>query len=77
MTALALPTRRDEDFRYADLGALALLWPIEPERFVLEADEEAGLSIIHTGADPVVREIELDLAAGAKFALHLLNAGTA
>ena len=76
MTALALPTRRDEDFRYADLGALALLWPIEPERFVLEADEEAGLSIIHTGADPVVREIELDLAAGAKFALHLLNAGT-
>ncbi len=72
-----IPTRRDEDFRYADLAALAPLWPVEPERFVLEAEEEAGLAIIHTGADPVVREIELDLAAGAKVALHLLNAGTA
>ncbi|MCB2057820.1 MAG: SufD family Fe-S cluster assembly protein [Novosphingobium sp.] len=77
MTALALPTRRDEDFRYADLAALAPLWPVEPERFVLEADEEAGLAIVHTGADPMVREIELDLAAGAKLALHLLNAGPA
>ena len=72
MTALALPARRQEDFRYADLAALAPLWPVEPERFVLEAEEEAGLSIIHTASDPLVREIELDL-----FALHLLNAGSA
>jgi Fe-S cluster assembly protein SufD len=77
MTALAFPTRRQEGFRYADLAALTPLWPVEPDHFVLEAEEEAGLSIIHTGSDPLVREIEVDLATGAKFALHLLNAGSA
>ncbi|MFM5955458.1 MAG: SufD family Fe-S cluster assembly protein [Novosphingobium sp.] len=75
--ALALPTRRDEDFRYADFDALAPLWPVAVERIALEAGEQRGLAIIHTGSEPLARDLTIDLAAGASFALHLLNAGGA
>ncbi len=73
--ALALPTRRDEDFRYADLAALEALWPVAPQRIVLGAGERGAEAVIHTGADPVARDIVVELGAGASFALHLLNAG--
>lgn len=73
--ALALPTRRSEDYRYADLAALEPLWPIAPERIVLGAGEEGALAIVHTGEAAVARDLEIHLEAGAKFALHLLDAG--
>lgn len=75
--ALALPTRRDEDFRYADLAALAPLWPVAPQRIVLGAGERGAEAVIHTGAEAVARDIVIELGAGASFALHLLNAGGA
>ena len=75
--ALALPTRRDEAFRYADLASLAPLWPVVAERIVLGAGEERAVAIAHTGDQPLARELVVELAAGAKFALHLLGAGTA
>jgi Fe-S cluster assembly protein SufD len=75
--ALALPTRRDEAFRYADLASLAPLWPVAAERIVLGAGEERAVAIAHTGHQPLARELVVELAAGAKFALHLLGAGTA
>lgn len=75
--ALALPTRRDEAFRYADLASLAPLWPVAAERIVLGAGEERAVAIAHTGDQPLARELVVELAAGAKFALHLLGAGTA
>lgn len=73
--ALALPTRRSEDYRYADLAALEPLWPIAPERIVLGAGEEGALAIVHTGEAAVARDLEIHLEAGAQFALHLLDAG--
>ena len=73
---LALPTRRDEDFRYADLAALAPLWPVAQQRIVLGAGEAGAEAMIHTEADPVAREIAIELGAGARFALHLLSAGS-
>jgi Fe-S cluster assembly protein SufD len=75
--ALAIPTRRDEAFRYADLSALAPLWPVSEERIVLGAGEVRALAITHTGDQPLARELVVELAAGAKFSLHLLGAGTA
>lgn len=75
--ALALPTRRDEAFRYADLASLAPLWPVVAERIVLGAGEERTIAIAHTSDQPLARELVVELAAGAKFALHLLGAGTA
>jgi Fe-S cluster assembly protein SufD len=77
MTALALPTHRDEAFRYADLAVLAPLWPVAVERIVLGAGEERALTIVETGAQPFARELAVVLGAGARFALHILNAPAA
>ena len=39
MTSAALPTRRDEAYRYADLAALAPLWPVAVETIAVGAGE--------------------------------------
>lgn len=76
MTALALPTRRDEDFRYADLAALAPLWPVLVETIDVAAGETGALTIV-ASADAPVRSLAIALGAGAKFDLRILNAGLA
>lgn len=75
--ARALPTRRDEDFRYADLAALAPLWPVVAEEIVVAPGEERALTIVNAGAGAAVRDLSIRLAAGAKLALHVLNASPA
>lgn len=67
----ALPTRKDELFRYADLAALERVWPVAVETIALGAGEVRALSIVNMG----VRELSLTLAAGASLDLHVLNAG--
>ena len=76
-TALALPSRKDEDFRYAELDALAPLWPVAVERSVLAAGEERALTLVETGAIPVVRELAVTLASGAKLDLRILSSASA
>lgn len=73
MTAVALPTRRHEDFRYADLDALAPLWPVAVERIALAPGEERTLALVETGTVPKARELAIALGAGAKFDLRVLN----
>lgn len=75
--ALPLPTRRDEDYRYADLVALETAWPVSEERIVLAAEETRAMAIVHVGEAPVARDLVVELGAGARFALHLLDAGQA
>jgi Fe-S cluster assembly protein SufD len=75
-TAAILPTRRDEDFRYADLEALAPLWPVAAERIVLAPGEERALTLVATGASPVARELAVVLGEGAKFDLRVLSAAS-
>lgn len=75
--ALALPTRKDEDFRYADLAALAPLWPVPVEEIAVSAGDSRALTITNTGADATARELSIHLAPGAKLALHVLNATSA
>lgn len=72
----ALPTRRDEAWRYADLDAVARLWPLPaPERILVPADESFARAIVQdTGG---VQQIDLVLEAGAEAALHILNFGGA
>jgi Fe-S cluster assembly protein SufD len=77
MAAAALPNRRDEDFRYADLDALAPLWPVAVERIVLAPGEERALTLVEAGDTPVARELAVTLAAGATFDLRILNTGSA
>ncbi|MFM5949136.1 MAG: SufD family Fe-S cluster assembly protein [Novosphingobium sp.] len=69
--AALLPTRKDEDFRYADLAALERVWPVAVESIALGEGEHRALSIVNMG----VRELAIVLAPGASLDLHVLNAG--
>jgi Fe-S cluster assembly protein SufD len=74
-TAL-LPTRRDEDFRYADLGALERVWPVEVEEIAVPAGEVCERVIVPEG-EAVARHLAITLAPGASLDLRVLNAGHA
>lgn len=75
--ALALPTRKDEDFRYADLDALGTVWPVVTEAIALAPGEERSLEIVETGSATVARHLSLTLGAGARADLRVLLAGPA
>ena len=72
-----LPTRKDEEFRYADLTALAGLWPVAPEDITVASGEASASSIVELGDANVAREIAITLDAGAHYDLRILNAGPA
>lgn len=74
---LALPTRRDEAFRYSDVDALARVWPVAAERIHIGAGESLEHAIVNLtdAEDVVVRHLEIVLEPGAKCALRVLNAG--
>jgi Fe-S cluster assembly protein SufD len=73
----ALPTRKDEAFRYADLAALAPLWPVAVERIVVPAGGARTETIVASGDAATVRELAIVLEAGAAFDLRILSAGSA
>lgn len=76
MTALALPTRKDEVWRYADLGALAQLWPLSaPESVRVAAGEHFARALVLDQGGVV--QLALELEAGATAAVHALNMGSA
>lgn len=77
MDALALPTRRDEAYRYADLKALAPLWPIAVETIHVAASENGALTVIANGNQATARHLAITLDAGATFDLRVLNICTA
>jgi len=74
---LALPTRRDEAFRYADIAALADVWPVAREEIAVAAGESGALTITDSGSVsgsvPVARNLTIALEAGASFDLRILN----
>ena len=72
-----LPTRKDEDFRYADLAALAPLWPVAVEQHAVAAGESLALEVSETGSVVVARHLAITLAAGASADLRILIAGPA
>jgi Fe-S cluster assembly protein SufD len=72
-----LPTKRDEAFRYADLEALAPLWPVAVQEIHVAAGRSEALAITAMRDVPEVREIAITLEDGANFDLRVLNAGGA
>jgi len=69
----ALPTRRDEAWRYSDLDAVARLWPV-PAPTVM--DVAAGESDArHLVAEAGIHDFAITLGAGARMDFHVLNAG--
>ena len=71
---LALPTRAEEAWRYADLAALESVWPPVPETIVLAAGESGACALVLDGTDTLVRDITITLGEGAEFSFHVLNA---
>ena len=71
----ALPTRKLEAFRYADIDALASVWTslAPPERIEIAAQQKLQQIWLPDGEDIEVRRAEIVVEAGAEFALFALN----
>ncbi len=78
MTALALPTRRDEAWRYSDLEAVASVWPLPaPVEIRVGAGENAAQQFLqHSATNAVaVQDYRIVVEPRARFDFHLLNIG--
>ena len=74
----AVPTRRDEAWRYSDLEALGRVWPVPvPDKIIVAAGESRQVSLVQDApADQViVRDYVIEVGVGASFAMQLVNAG--
>jgi Fe-S cluster assembly protein SufD len=72
--ALALPTRKSEEFRYADIDALAKLWPLpQPERIVVPAGTPFSRALV-LDSGGVVR-LSLVVEAHGVARMHFINFG--
>ncbi len=71
----ALPTRKLEAYRYADIGALSSVWSelTHPERVEIAAQQKLQQVWLPDGEDVQVRRVEITLAAGASASIFALN----
>lgn len=71
----ALPTRKLEAFRYADIDALASVWSelAAPEIIIIAAQQRLQQIWLPNGEDVQVRRVELTLHAGALASIFALN----
>jgi len=71
----ALPSRRDEAFRYADIDALASVWRdlSPPETLQIAAQQKLQQIWLPGGGDIEVRRAQITLEAGAEYSLFALN----
>jgi Fe-S cluster assembly protein SufD len=71
----ALPTRKLEAFRYADIDALASVWSelAAPERVQIAAHNKVQQIWLPNGDAIEIRRAEIRLEAGAQFSLFALN----
>ena len=74
MTA-PFPTRRQEEWRYADLDALKPVWEqlAEPLTLTVAAGESVEEVWLPTGDDVQVKRMQIALGKGAKASLFVLN----
>ena len=71
----ALPTRKDEAFRYADIDALASVWSAlaPPASVIIGARQKLQQIWLPNGDDVQVRRLELTLERGASARIFALN----
>ncbi|MEG8222025.1 SufD family Fe-S cluster assembly protein [Sphingomonas sp. HH69] len=78
MASAALPTRRQEDWRYSDLEALASLWPLPaPTRINVATGDTANHHLLQDAAEgaAAVHDYVITVADDARCDFHLLNIG--
>ncbi len=68
----ALPTRRDEAWRYSDHAAVARLWPVRPATEIVVATGKNAAQ--HLIAASGIHDFAITLHAGARMDFHVLNA---
>lgn len=74
----ALPTRRDEAWRYSDVDAAASIWPVAaPEVIAVPAGETLNRVIVQDAAPGAVAILDfvVRLGEGATANVHVLNTG--
>jgi Fe-S cluster assembly protein SufD len=70
----ALPTRRDEEWRYSDMDALARVWPLHAaEAVVVPAGGDFARTIVQDGGS--IHQLDIAIGKGATAAIHVLNIG--
>jgi Fe-S cluster assembly protein SufD len=70
----ALPTRRDESWRYSDIDALARVWPLPAaECVVVPAAGNFVRTIVQDGGS--IHQLDIAIGNGATAAIHVLNIG--
>jgi Fe-S cluster assembly protein SufD len=69
----ALPTRRQEAWRYSDLVAVARHWPVAVE--TIDVPAGATYSDIIRAADEGIRHLAITIGAGGTCRLTILDAG--
>ena len=71
----ALPTRKLEAYRYADIDALASVWSelAQPERVEIAAQQKLQQIWLPSGDEIEIQRIEMILKAGAKARIFALN----
>jgi Fe-S cluster assembly protein SufD len=71
----ALPTRKLEAYRYADIDALASVWSAlaAPERIEIATQQKLQQIWLPSGEEIEVRRAEITVERGAEFALFALN----
>lgn len=74
----ALPTRKDEDWRYSDLAALAEVWPsgdAQTRSVAVPAGESRALTERLAGTDWQNERVVVTVGAGGKLHLSIVQAG--
>ena len=71
----ALPTRKDEAFRYADIDALSSVWRdlAAPEIITITAQQKVQQIWLPGDQDVQVRRVEMTLSTGASATIFALN----
>ncbi|WP_309603466.1 SufD family Fe-S cluster assembly protein [Sphingomonas sp.] len=71
----ALPTRKDEAFRYADVAALAAVWGelAAPEVIEIAAQQKVQQIWLPSGEDVQVKRVQMTLHVGASASIFALN----
>ena len=73
----ALPTKRDETWRYSDLEAVARVWPVATHTHSVAAGETLNLPILIDGdaEDVLIEDHTLEIGAGARVELRAAVTG--
>jgi Fe-S cluster assembly protein SufD len=70
----ALPSRRDEAWRYSDIDALARLWPLPAaENIVVPSGGDYMRTILQDGG--TIHQLDIAVGKGATAVVHALNFG--